>query len=259
MSLTISLAQLEWIFGDPDGNYLFADRSVRDAAENGSDLVLFPELWASGFDLGNAGKYASPIDQGWFEKMRSLAIHYKIAVGGTLLEDSGGKYFNTFALYDHTGTCLGSYRKIHLFRMLEEDRYLKQGEKIEVVETPWGKLGLAICYDLRFPEVIREYCLQGAELILLSAEWPAKRIGHWEILLKARAIENQVFIAAVNKVGSSQGAPLGGTSMVLDPMGEVLVQGGDQAALLTAEIDLEKVQKTRHWMPVFDDRKPEAY
>jgi predicted amidohydrolase len=143
--------------------------------------------------------------------------------------------------------------------MLEEDRYLKSGSQIKCLETPWGRLGLATCYDLRFPEIFRRYALENAEMILLSAEWPAKRIEHWKLLLRARAIENQVFIAAVNKTGISQGAKLGGNSSVIDPMGEILVQGDDQPGILIAEIDPEQVRRTRNWMPVFQDRKPDVY
>ena len=128
-----------------------------------------------------------------------------------------------------------------------------------VVDSPWGKIGLAICYDLRFPEIFRTCAVEGAELILLVAEWPRQRIEHWKILLQARAIENQCFIAAVNKSGTSMGAALGGNSALINPMGEFLTLGGENEELLQATFDLDEVSKIRDWMPVFDDRRPGAY
>ena len=259
MRYRIALAQLDLDFGKPDHNFALVEESVKKAAASNADLVLLPELWASGFDLKNSGEYASPLGEGWFKETQSLAEKYKIGLGGTLIERHTDHFFNTFVLYDQEGTLLASYRKIHLFGMLEEDRYLQPGNLIETKETPWGIVGLSICYDLRFPEVFRKYSVAGAEIILLSAEWPAKRIEHWKVLLRTRAIENQIFVAAVNKVGISQGAKIGGASCIIDPMGNVLAEGDNQAGLLHAEIDLSLVEKTRRWMPVFQDRSPESY
>ena len=191
--------------------------------------------------------------------MSSLASENKTALGGSLIENADGKFFNTFALYDHDGTLCGTYRKVHLFRKLQEDQYLQSGDLIEPLDTPWGRVGLAICYDLRFPEIFRKYTVGGAEIILLVAEWPEKRIDHWKVLLQTRAIENQAYIAAVNKVGESQGAKLGGASCIVNPMGEILIMGSDQPEILMADVDLSQVGKTRSWMPVFDDRKPGVY
>jgi predicted amidohydrolase len=118
---------------------------------------------------------------------------------------------------------------------------------------------LSICYDLRFPEMFRVYAAAGAKLILMVAEWPETRIEHWRTLLLSRAIENQVYIAAVNKVGRSQGADLGGRSVIVDPWGERLVEGGTEEALLTARIDLALVGQVREKIPVLKDRQPDAY
>ncbi|NQS92371.1 MAG: carbon-nitrogen family hydrolase [Chloroflexi bacterium] len=257
--ITIALAQLELNLGDPEGNFLKADLTVEKAAKDGADLVLLPELWACGFDLDQADQYASSLQEGWFHRMQTMAREHRIALGGSMIEEDNGKKFNTFALFGQDGSLLGSYRKIHLFQKLDEEKYLQAGSKLDLIDTPWGKTGLAICYDLRFPEVFRAYASNGAEVILLVAEWPQRRIEHWNILLKARAIENQLIIAAVNKVGISQGKKLGGYSAVIDPMGEILVQGGEQEDLLLVKINLGEVEKVRRWMPVLRDRKPDVY
>ncbi len=259
MKLTISLAQMQFEFGQPEANLERVRVWAAEAARRGSDLTLFPELWASGYDLENCQEYAAPLETGIFEQMSDLAREHKTTLGGSLLELRGGKVYNAFYLYGPKGETFAIYRKIHLFRLLEEEKWLEAGDELVMAHTPWGKAGLGICYDLRFPEVFRTYALRGARLVLLVAEWPEKRISHWDRLLQARAIENQYFVAAVNKVGHSQGAKLGGHSAVLDPWGESVVQGGSDEVLLTTEIDLEKVETARRQMPVFEDRSPEAY
>lgn len=257
--LTISLAQMEFEFGQRERNFERVHAWVEEAAHRGSTVVLFPELWASGYDLENSQTYAQPLETGFFAHLSELAKTYQIAIGSSLLESQEEKIYNTFALFGNQGETLGLYRKIHLFRLLDEEKWLNAGKKLVTTDASWGKTGLGICYDLRFPEVFRTYALQGVRLVLIVAEWPARRIAHWQTLLQARAIENQYFIAAVNKVGRSQGAKLGGHSVILDPMGKAVVQGGSDEVLLTATIDLHQVEKIRRWMPVFDDRSPDAY
>ncbi len=259
MTFRVALAQMALHPGDLVGNDRKAEDAVKKAAENRADIVLLPELWASGFDLAQTTKYASILGEGWFARMKELAVQYEITLGGSLIEEFQGDYFNTFALYKNNGDLLGSYRKIHLFQMLQENVHFNRGKEIKVFDSPWCSLGMAICYDLRFPELFRSIAVKGAKLILLVAEWPQRRIEHWKILLQARAIENQCFIAAVNKTGTSQGTALGGCSTVVNPMGEFLVLGDEKEKVLVADIDLEEVGKIRKWMPIFDDRSPDVY
>lgn len=259
MNFKIALAQIELELGDPDVNYATARAAVVKAAREGADIVLLPELWASGYDLKNARNYASPLNEGWFACMQEMAKDHRVALGGSMIEEQGEKFYNTFILVDHLGKQLGCYRKTHLFDLIDEKKYFSAGSQLALIESPWGKIGLALCYDLRFPELFRSYALQGAEVILLVAEWPRRRIAHWDILLLARAIENQCFIAAVNKVGTSKGEQLGGNSAVIDPMGKILAAGGAAPGVFVAEIDLEETAKVRKWMPVLTDRNPAVY
>ncbi len=259
MKLNISLAQLAFEFGDIESNIARAAAQIAEAAGRGSDLVLLPELWASGYDLPNWARYATPLDEGVFARLSTLARQHSIAIGGSLLEADQGRAYNTLALIGSDGALWGSYRKIHLFRLLEEEKYLAAGDHLGLVEAPWGPTGLGICYDLRFPEMFRPYAVRGAKLVLVVAEWPVTRIAHWRALLKGRAIENQIFVAAVNKVGESQGVRLGGGSMIVDPWGEVCVEGDDREGLLTAEIDLRQADKARRFIPVFKDRREDIY
>ncbi len=259
MSINIALAQMALTLGETEKNYRKVHDWVGKAANQGVDMILLPELWASGYDLKNCQSYAAPLHEGDFARMRSLAEEHKITIGGSLIEQDNDSFYNTFVLYDQSGVMINSYRKIHLFRMLNEEQYFKAGDRLVMVETDWGKIGMATCYDLRFPEMFRAYGVSGAALILVVAEWAQRRITHWRQLLQARAIENQCFIAAVNKTGVSQGEKLGGYSAVINPMGEYLVEGGEEEELLSAVVDLKEVKKIRRWMPVMQDRKPKIY
>ena len=164
---------------------------------------------------------------------------------------------NCAALHAADGRLSGAYRKIHLFRLFDEHLWLGEGESPTALDSPWGVTGLSICYDLRFPELFRHYAVKDqAKLILLCAEWPLARVEHWRALLKARAIENQTYVAATNACGETGGTAFGGHSMVIDPWGQVLIEGGEDEALLSAEIDLDEVDRVRQAIPVFEDRRP---
>jgi len=209
-NLRIALAQAEFEFGNPDKNSLKANNMIEEASRRGADLVLLPELWSSGYDLPDRESYASQLGEGWFAWMGEAAVKNQIAVGGSLIEEDQGNFYNTFAFYNSSGKLKGAYRKIHLFQLLREKDYFSPGSELVSFDFGPAKVGLATCYDLRFPELFRAYAASGVQLMLLPAEWPDKRIEHWSTLLQARAIENQCYISAVNKAGSSQGEKLGG-------------------------------------------------
>ena len=259
MKLTLSLVQMEFQFGDVEANFARAEAQISEAAGRGSDLVLLPELWASGYDLPHWERYAAPLGEGSFARLAALAKNNHIAIGSSLLEAKAGAAYNTFALYGPEGQTWGIYRKIHRFRLLEEEKWLGAGDQLILAESLWGPVGLSICYDLRFPELFRPFALAGSRLVLIVSEWPERRVAHWAKLMQARAIENQLFVAGVNKVGESQGVKLGGRSAVIDPWGIPLVEGADTQTLLTAEIDLREADKARRYIPVLQDRRPEIY
>ncbi len=236
-----------------------ARQGVLEASGNGAELVLLPELWSTGYDLPNAAQLAQKNTELETDTAAWSALH-RIWLGGSVLKNGPSGIQNTFQLHDPSGKIVSQYPKIHLFGLMNEDRYLIAGDKPVAARTPWGKTGLSICYDLRFPELFRTYAVAGCALILLSAEWPLKRIFHWETLLKARAIENQVFIAATNCVGRGGDEVFGGSSAIISPWGEVLAVGSkDQEEILTAEIDMDEVQRTKKTIPILTDRRPDAY
>lgn len=262
--MTLSLAQMDCRQGEPEENFATATALVAEAARRGSDLVLLPELWSTAYALDRAPEFASPLaqipdDGGWFGRFAGLARKHHVWLAGSLLEARAGHFYNCLAVYDDAGRLRAAYRKIHLFRLMDEEQYLAPGEELVTVDLPWGRAGLAICYDLRFPELFRRYALDQARLILLPAEWPHPRRPHWRTLLRARAIENQCFVAACNRVGTTDTNSFFGASAVIDPWGEALVEGGEAPMLLTVTIDLGLADAARKRIPVFADRRADLY
>jgi omega-amidase len=263
-ALTISLVQMDCRLGEPGYNFERAAGHVAEAARRGSELVLLPELWSTAYALDRAAELSSPLalspaEGGWFGRFATLAHANKVWLAGSLLEEREGRYYNCLALYGPDGCLRAAYRKAHLFRLMSEEQYLAPGEQSVLADTQWGKIGLAICYDLRFPELFRRYALDGARLLLLPAEWPHPRREHWRTLLRARAIENQCFVAACNRIGTTGNNTFFGASALIDPWGETTVEAGEAEMVLTATIDLEQVDTVRRRIPIFADRRPELY
>ena len=258
--LKISLGQMQIALARPADNLAKARRMIGAAAADGAQLILLPELWSTGYDLENARAQATALDDGIFAQVAAEAGEQEIAIYGSLLERRGDAVMNCAAFYDASGELRGVYRKIHLFRLFDEHLWLGEGETATLLEAAWGATGLAICYDLRFPELFRRYAVNhGAKLMLLCAEWPLARVSHWRTLLQARAIENQCFVAATNSCGETGGTVFGGHSMLIDPWGQIIAEAGEDECLLTAEIDLDEVARVRETIPVFEDRRPDAY
>jgi predicted amidohydrolase len=245
--------------GQPQENLARARAGVHEAGQRGSELVVLPELWYDGLDYAHASKAATSLNEGAFAQMRRLARDAHVAVAGSAFERAGDACYNTLAIFTPEGGMLGAYRKVHLFRPMNEDRYLRAGDGLVVVEFLWGKVGLAICYDLRFPELFRRHTQAGAGLFILPAQWPWARLAHWRALTQARAIENQVYVAGCNRAGLDGDVAFGGHSVIYDPWGERLLEAGLEPALLTVGIDLEVLPTIRRRLPVWEDRRPDLY
>lgn len=257
--LKISLAQMQIALGDVRKNVNTAEEMIAEAAQRGSHVVVLPELWSTGYALDQSRELATQLNVGVFAQMGTLATQNKVSVIGSALEKRGLEFTNSATFFAPNGRLMGVYRKVHLFRLMEEDRWLQRGEAPLIMDLPWGTTGVAICYDLRFPELFRRYALQGAKLIILPAEWPIERIDHWRTLLQARAIENQCYMVATNSAGQTGSTTFGGHSMIVDPWGKIVVEVGENPTLVTAEIDLDLVDVVRNRIPVFDDRRPDVY
>lgn len=257
--LIISLAQMHIALGDTRKNVQQFEQYAVEAARRGSHLAVFPELWTTGYALDQAKELSAPLNAGEFAHVSTIATQHKISIVGSMLEKRGMEVANSATFFAPNGKLLGVYRKLHLFRLMDEHRWLQPGAGPLLMELPWGKTGIAICYDLRFPELFRQYAVDGAKLIIIPAEWPLQRVEHWRALLQARAIENQCYIVACNSVGETGDTTFGGHSMIVDPWGKIVIEGGESPVLLTAEIELDTVDEIRKRIPVFQDRRTDVY
>jgi predicted amidohydrolase len=258
--LVVSLGQMDVKLGQPAINLARVQQWAAEAARQGADILVLPELWSTGYDLSRAADYATAVNTGIFAEVANLAKVHGIHILGSCLSLLGeGQYGNTAVLFNPAGELMGSYSKVHLFQLMNEHHYLTPGNGRCLVQTPWGESGLAICYDLRFPELFRAYALDGAKIVFLPAEWPYPRLAHWQTLLRARAIENQMVVVACNRVGTTGDTTFFGHSCIIDPWGEIVVEAGDTPALLTVTVDLDKVDEVRKQIPVFADRNPAVY
>lgn len=234
--------------------------SMIDAAvESGCNLVLLPELWTSGYPIVSPAK----ISQQNFELIKLLkqaASVKTILIGGSYLLQEGSKYYNRFLFLNPKPDIPVYYDKIHLFSPLNEDKFLSEGSHITVCSAQNANIGLSICYDLRFPELFRAYAASQVDLIALVAEWPLSRINQWKILIQSRAIENQAFFAAVNSVGKTSVDTFGGTSLLVDPYGNILCTGSNSdECLLTVDCDLELAASYRHNFPVLQSQRKDLF
>lgn len=257
--LSISLAQINIELGDPKRNLSTLEKMAAQASSRGSHILVMPELWSTGYALDRASEFASQLNAGVFAQISTIATQHKVSIIGSVLEKRGSDYTNSASFFASNGRMMGIYRKIHLFGLMEEDRYLQAGSSPLMMELPWGKTALAICYDLRFPELFRRYGTEQTKIVVIPAEWPLERIDHWRALLIARAIENQYYVIATNAAGQTGDTVFGGHSMIVDPWGKVIVEAGEDPMLVTAEIELDRVDEIRKRIPVFDDRRPETY
>lgn len=222
-----------------------------------TDLILLPEMWNIGYySFERYMDESETLDGVTVSTLATLAEKNKTYIfSGSFAERDGDKLYNTAVLIDPKGNVCGSYRKVHLFGIGSEERkYLSAGEKTAVVDTEFGKIGMSICYDLRFPELHRRMSAQGAEIILSCAAWGYPRVENWLILNRARAIENQCFYMTCGCAGTDHGKLYIGRSMAVDPWGNVVASAGEQETIMKFEIDPQQVKKAREQLSFLRDR-----
>ena len=273
---TLNVRVIQVAYGDDES---VEDRVARVAdmvrAQQGADLIMLPELWAPGFFT---------FDE-WIERSQTLEGETVAALAaaaadvgavvhmGSLLEraadrevrpdaDPGGRgMWNTAVVLDASGQVLTSYRKIHPFGFGEgEPSLIDPGTQMVTVDIggadiPEVTVGLATCYDLRFPELFRALIDAGSTLLMIPAAWPLSRVEHWEVLGRARAIENQAFVVQANTGGTHGGVAMGGCSQIISPSGEVIARAGTGEEVIEAELNLTELEQYRNAFPVLADRR----
>jgi deaminated glutathione amidase len=248
-----------------------AERLVRAAAANGASLIVLPEEWTAMGSEQELRAAAEPLDGATITWARELARELAIdLIAGSILERRSGqeKLANTSVHVDPQGELRAVYRKVHMFdvevggHVYRESELEQAGDEIVLSRAAGGEeLGLSICYDLRFPELYRILAVLGARILLVPAAFTlATTRDHWEVLLRARAIENQAFVIAANQFGAHPGGQeSGGRSMIVDPWGVVLAQARDGVGHIVAELDLEQQLQTRTSLPSLANRRPSVY
>ena len=206
-------------------------------------LIVLPELFYAGFAYSSLADQAA-VTPSVLTELVDLAATFEIIIAGSLMERLGDDYYNTMYYCGADGV-MGAYRKQRLFAPMDEDRYFRPGDDPRPVKTTMGLMASLVCFDLRFPQLAGVQVGAGAPLLAVCGQWPKARIDHWRILLRARAIENQVFVVACNRCGESAGILFGGSSMIIAPDGEVLAEAGDGQQWLVADLDPERLSLVR--------------
>ncbi|QRG68333.1 carbon-nitrogen hydrolase family protein [Brevibacillus choshinensis] len=263
--MKVAIAQLTSTM-DKAENLQKALTYIAKAKASGADFVILPEMYlapATPKTNVTPAQVAEPLDgpfvTGLAEAAREHGVYVVCGMYEKIDQDPNRAY-NTTVFLNRSGELIHAYRKTHLydaFAFVESDAIAAGDNPYQVVETEFGKIGLMVCYEVRFPEIARQFALQGADILFVPAGWVAGAMkeDHWETLVRARAIENTMFVCAADQVGNI----FAGRSLIVDPMGVVLASAGEEETLIVAELDLDRISRVRSKLPSVANRRPEFY
>jgi predicted amidohydrolase len=257
--MNIIALQTDIVWEDKPANFDNVRRLIEAAAPAPGTLVVLPEMFATGFSLNVAAIAESPdheTDCFLAHTAREFKIHL---LAGLVTMDEDGKGRNQAVLFDPDGTEKLCYTKIHPFSYAGETDHFVAGSEILLFEWAGFKVCPFICYDLRFPEIFRQAVCRGVNLFVVIANWPKRRKHHWEILLQARAIENQAYVVGVNRTGADPKVSYHGHSQIIDPQGRILARAAEEETVVTAEISLAELKVYRERFPALRDIRPEFF
>ncbi|WP_216831746.1 carbon-nitrogen family hydrolase [Alkalihalobacterium elongatum] len=262
--MKVAIYQMDIIPGVPEENHKKVKHWLAQtmSLENKPDVVVLPEMWTTAYTLTTLDLVSEDERRQTSSFLSELAKQYGVnIVGGSIATKESDGIYNRALIFNRSGERVHQYDKIHLVPMLSEHLYLAGGrEKVQTFELDGVKVGVIICYDLRFPELARSLALAGAEVLFIVAEWPEARQAHWTALQQARAIENQMYVVSANRVSTYDGVEFCGRSLVINPWGETIAQGTQEnEETITADLQLKNVQEVRHNVPVFKSRVPDLY
>ncbi|MDD1689516.1 MAG: carbon-nitrogen hydrolase family protein [Methanoregula sp.] len=254
----ICSAQIASVWDDPDKTLKKAGIFVSHAAASGAALVSFPEQFATGWDP-HSGSPAEDCDGTVVSILRELAKENHIGILGSFREKNDPLPKNTAIAIGGDGRVLAKYAKVHLFSPGGEHDGFSPGSELGIFALGPLTCGIAICYDLRFPELFRLYAEKGVQVVFVPAAWPARRMKHWELFVTARACENQMYVVGINTSGVTPVDTYTGGSMTVDPSGTVICRANEAEQLLFCDLDLDVVRKVRSTFPVTKDKREDLY
>ncbi|MCR5177339.1 MAG: carbon-nitrogen family hydrolase [Anaerovibrio sp.] len=263
--MKVSAVQLPIITGNKIYNTNSMEHMLNDIATLRTDVVVLPELWNTGFYPKPISHFADLDGEHTIKSISQLAAKYMLnIIAGSVPTNRGGKIYNTSYIFNRSGNLIATYDKVHLFSPSGEDRDFTPGDRMVTFTLDGIKCGIATCYDIRFPEYIRSLALADISVLFVPAAWPSERLMHWDTLLRARAIENQIFVVGVNGISDPDGEDfhLGGHSTIIDPWGEILAQGSCsklEGEVIHANLRIAIQDKIKESIDVFNDRRPEVY
>ena len=269
--LRVALCQMMVVKESKKENIHKAKNMIYEAADKGAEIISLPEMFNCPYNNKHFREYAETYPNGETLNMLSSAAKEKnvFIIGGSIPElDEQGRVFNTSFVFDNKGNLIGKHRKVHLFDIdikngirFKESEVLTSGSDITIVDTPWGKVGVAICYDIRFPELIRIMALRGAKIVFIPAAFnmttgPA----HWELLFKSRALDNQIFVAGISPARNDNYSYVAyGNSLITNPWGSIISKLDEKEGILIQDIDLEYIDEIRESLPLLRHRREDLY
>ena len=255
--MKVGLTQMDIVWEDKEQNMERAEKLMVQAARQGVELLVFPEMTLTGFTMNTALAGEEMLFSPTLRFFKDSSVRYDMALAFGFVEDFGAEFYNKLMIVSE-GRVVYDYDKIHPFSYGEEGRHYIGGHEVKVVKL--GELIVSgfVCYDLRFPEIFQAVSEQ-TDLIVVIANWPKERLLHWETLLRARAIENQCYIIGVNRTGKGNGLEYMESSTAFDPFGERMTKAHSRAELMVVDVDADRVRQIREQFPFRKDRKVELY
>lgn len=265
----VRLTQVQMVVTDDKAeNLQHASALIDRAVSRGSEIVCLPEMFTTPYSNDCFPRFAESQDGPTAQMLsREAAKHGIVLVGGSFPESDGGKLYNTALVFGPKGQLLAKHRKIHMFDIsiqgkfsFKESDTLSPGRTISVFDTPFGRMGVAICFDIRFPELFRLMALNGANIILVPAAFnTVTGPAHWHMLARCRAVDNQVFIGVTSPARQEKGFKAYGHTLVTDPWGNILSEAGEEEALIESKLDMAFLNKIRQELPLLTARRTDIY
>lgn len=256
--IKVALGQIDLALGDKKMNLEKASKFAAMASSKGVDIICYPEYLTTGYASEKIDKLAESVPGPSTEKLQSISKENNICIVASLIEVFERQNYNTCIFIDQEGKLIGKHRKVHLF--YTEPKYFQRGNEYKTFDTKFGKVGLMICYDTIFPEVARALALEGAEIIFIPANWPEPFVSQWLLATSARALDNQVWVVAANRIGTDGTFTYFGKSRVVDPYGNSVVEcSSNNEEMSIAKIEPKKSEEFKNIVNFLQDRQTKTY